>query len=244
MASRRTTTSPDKTRKSGAAQAEEVTRDEAAALDESIEATMPEDPKLPEDPTKQRPAFRSPGFSRMRTEWYGEDAITMRTIQGAIDERILHEYADAYQIMADIFDLVREPLVEGGDVQYDRHGFPMWRRNPNGSYVEDWTRLTAREKEGFLFSITTKLFGWEERAAKAWTEAMFAKAKWEENFSGNYREPVEGTIEDRTAYAKEKVAEDRYFAVFVSAYSRRAEAIARTMNLIAQRLKDTLAGSG
>lgn len=78
------------------------------------------------------------------------------------------------------------------------------------------------------------------RAADAWTESMFAKAQWEERFGIAYGAPHDGTIEDRTSYAKRDAAEERYFAIFAASYSRKADALVRVMSTLGQRLKDSL----
>jgi hypothetical protein len=85
------------------------------------------------------------------------------------------------------------------------------------------------------------MFGWEQRAADAWGEAMFAKAQWEERFAIDYDAPFTGTIEDRTAKGNIGAREERYFAIFLSLYSRKADAVVRSLALLGQRLKDSMA---
>jgi hypothetical protein len=237
---------PDAERASGKTQAEEVTEEVSAEADASIEATLDDGPHLPEDQPERaqetkRPRFRTPGFSRMRTSWRPDDQAMMVTIHAAIEDRIMENFGDAYIVMNDLFEIVRRPEVDAnGEVVRDRHGFAVWVRKPNGAWDEDWTRLTRADKENFLFEITTRIFAWETFAANAWAESMFAKGQWEERHAIAYAAPVDGTIEDRTAYAKADAAEERYFAIFLASYSRRADGITKTMSLLAQRLKDTL----
>jgi hypothetical protein len=200
--------------------------------------------KVGEDPAKStdppRSKFRAIGFSRMPTTWNGENAEIMATVQATLNERIQKNFRDAYQVMHDLLMIVRTPMVnEDGEVLTDQYGFPEWQRTPSGGFVEDWSKLGRQQREDFLFSITTRLFMWRLAAAEGWTEAMMAKSIWEENFSQAYIAPLKGTIEDRTSEGRAKTAEDRYFGVFCSAYSKRADAIVGTMELLGQRLKDT-----
>ena len=229
----------DAVRASGETQADEVTKEESDALLEEIEIDAM--PHLPEEGYQLH--FRTPGFSRMRTDWNGPEGDVVRSVLRAIDDRIQHEFLDAYEIMNTLYELVRTPETDAqGDPIRDAHGFKVWKRRENGTWDEDWTRLTRAQKENVLFEITARLFSWEQRAANRWTEAMLAKGAWEEAFSLAYRIPQgRATIEDRTAAAKADSADTRYFAIFAAAYSRRAEAIVRTMALIGQRLKDSLA---
>lgn len=216
-----------------------MTAGQEQAVKQSDEADQPA--SVPDElETKTR--FRHPNFSRMRTDWRGDDAVVVATVSGAIEKRIMANFKDAYQIMHDLFMIVREPEIDevSGKVHKDIHGWPIWKRTSSGSWVEDFSKLGRTERDNFLFSITTRMFAWEQAAADAWGEAMLAKALWEEAYSVAFDEPMAGTISDRDAVAKKNVAEDRYFAVFVSAYSRKADAVVRSMTNLALRLRDSL----
>lgn len=221
------------TRKSG------LTAGEEAAREASDDAETPAEVK---DELATKTKFRHPNFSRIRTDWRGDDAVVMATVMSAIDKRVMENFKDAYQIMHDLFLIVREPEIHSvtGEVRLDGNGWPIWKRTASGSWVEDFSKLGHTERDNFLFSITTRMFAWEQSAADAWSEAMLAKALWEEAYANAFDDPMAGTINDRDAFAKKDVAEDRYFAVFVSAYSRKADAVVRSMTNLALRLRDTL----
>lgn len=185
--------------------------------------------------------WRTPGFRRMRFDWSGDDRAVLKAATDAVEGRIRANFADAFQVMFDLYDLVRTPLTDQqGNVLCDEWGLALWRRSPSGSYEEDWTKLTHKQRENFLFQITTRIFEWEQRAADAWTEAMFAKAQFEERFAIGFDAPHSGTVEDRRAAGTLDSREERYFAIFLSAYSRKADAIVRSMAGLAQRLKDVM----
>lgn len=221
-------------RASGETTAEETTKEVAEQFAEPIQV-----PNLPGEDPKSR--FRTPGFSRMRTSWSREDAIILQGAKDAVQGQIMRNFADAYEVMNQVYDLVRTPEVDAnGVVQTDQYGFVIWARTPAGGYDEDFTRLTLKQREDLLFRITTRLFEWSQRAANAWSEAMFAKAQWEERHSISFDAPMQGTIDDRRAYANVEAAEERYFAIFLSTYSRRADAVCRSMELLGQRIKDSM----
>lgn len=221
------------TRASGETTAAEVAAEEVEKLDETIE------PELPQEREK---IFRTPGFARMRVDWSTDDRLVIARAQNAVDKRITDNFMDAYQVMHEIYDLVRTPEVdpETGEILTDQFGFKKWHRTPSGSFEEDWTRLTLKEKENFMFTITTRIFEWESRAADAWGEAMFAKAAWEERFSIAFDAPVSGTVDDRKAVGNIDAREEKYLAIFLTLYSRKADAIVRTLSLLGQRLKDSM----
>lgn len=223
-------------RASGETAAEEVTKEVSEAFDKPIEV-----PNLPgEDPQSKH---RTPGFARMRTDWHGDDRLVVQRAKAAVDGQILNNFADAYDVMGQVYDLVRTPDVdENGEVKKDQFGFIIWARTPTGGYDEDFTRLSLKQREDLLFRITTRLFEWSQRAADAWSEAMFAKAVWEERFSIGFDAPMSGTVDDRRAAGNLDAREERYFAIFLSTYSRKADAIVRSMELLGQRLKDSMVG--
>lgn len=222
------------TRASGERASEEEAKEQSEAMTEPIESEV-----LPEE--RER-SFRTPGFARMRTDWRSDDRPVIEHARAVVDGRILANFQDAYQVMYQVYDLVRTPEVdeETGEVVTDQWGFPKWKTTVSGSYEEDWTRLTLKEKENLLFTITTRLFDWEQRAADAWGEAMFAKAQFEERFALAFDAPMSGTVDDRKAAGNIDAREERYFAIFLTLYSRKADSVVRTLALLGQRLKDSM----
>ena len=212
----------------------------AVAADEATE-----EPKSVETDVERRLKFRHPGFFRMRTDWSADEIVVLARAKEIISKRLKHTFHDAYRIMFDLYSIVREPEVDGEGVARLEDGIPVWKRDPlTNDYIEDFQRLTTKQREDFLLRITGRLFAWEQAAAEIWGEAMFSKAIFEENNSTGYDEAdltgKRDRIEDRTAAASRSSSEDRYYAVMLSQLSRQADAIVRTMSLLAQRLKDVL----
>lgn len=208
--------------------------DEAAETSEQIAEA-----EVDLDRTKET---KTPGFSRMRVEWNPHDAPILASLKQIVDSRIVTTFVDAYEIMESVYDLVREKEVdEHGRVAIDRFGYSIWKRNPTGSYVEDFSVLTSREREDLLFRITTRLFDWKQRAADMWGDAMFAKAQWEEAMALGFDEPQGRlTVDDRTHKGRIYSREERYFAIFLSLMSRRADSIVSSMEMIALRLSQRM----
>lgn len=189
--------------------------------------------------------MRTPGFSRMvtHTDWNSDDSLVVQQVRDIVDGRIMVRFVGAYEIMNDLYEIVREPEwdTKSGTTKTDHLGFTIWARTNTGAYIEDYAKLTIRKREDLLFKITTQLFDWEQNAADAWGEAMFAKAQWEERFAISFQGPGGRlTIEDRTQHGRLGSRDERYFAIFMSLYSKKADAIVRSMERLGQRLKDTL----
>lgn len=212
-----------------------------AAQESALEAAKTGDEPL-DAPIEQNRKFRTPGFSRMRTDWRPDDQILMTKAKMAAEDRLLREFADAYRILNHIYDLVRTPDTDPrtGEVLKDLHGYTVWKKDEYGQFIEDWTKLNNTQRDTILFTISTRLFEWEQLAADAWGEAMFAKGQWEENFSIGFEAPMQGTVQDREAAGRIHSADERYFAIQLTFYSRKAEALVRTMSRLADRLRDTL----
>lgn len=221
----------DQRRENGRTAGDEVAKEASQEFDKQLSPELPDERKL---------KFTSPGFARMRVAWSGQDRETIAMVTTTVDRKLGETFSSAFSVMWALYEVVREPETNtDGEVVTDVLGVPQWRKDHNGEYVEDWAKLTGRQRERFLFQITTRLFEWEQLAANAWGEAMLSKAKWEDSFSIGYESlPGNKTIEARTARGNLEAREDRYFAVYCTLYSRKADALVRTMQLLGQRLKD------
>lgn len=206
----------------------------------SQDLEIPAEVELHEDRTRE---LRTPGFSRMRTEWDGADGLVIASVMGQVDNLVLQNFSDAYGVMHELYEIVREPVVneQTGEILKDAHGWTVWKRSPSNVWIEDYSRLGHKQREHLLFQITTRIFEWEQRAANAWGEAMYAKAMFEERFALTFQDTPGNrpTVDDRTQYARGSAVEERYFAIFQSLYSRKCEALVRSLTLLGQRLKDT-----
>lgn len=210
---------------------DEIAHEQAQEMTEPIESEILD--------VERELDFTRTGLSRMSTSW-GEDEEVVQQLLAGIDRIILSRFSDAYRIMEEIYDVVREPMVDErtGEVITDHLGLVQWRRSALGGYEEDWSRLGIKQREHFIYRIVTNHFIWSQNAADLWTESMFAKAAWQESFARAFNQPAKGTIESRTATGNVQSAERRYFAVYMAALSRKADALSRSMELLLQRLKD------
>lgn len=221
--------------RAGGKRAADVVADEQA---EDMDAAMDEEVL----DIERELTFQSAALSRMRTEWTGESRIAMDRIDSAIRDVMVDTFMDAYVLIEELYGLVREPAVdpETGETLTDKYGFTEWVKSDVGVYVEDWTRLTSKEREHYLLRLTTHLFEWEQKAADLWTQAMFSKAVWTESFATHFNDAVRGTVDHRTARGNMRSAEDRYFALYLSALSRKSDALVRSMERLTLRLRDSM----
>jgi len=190
------------------------------------------------EPHKRR--FRSPNFQRLRVDWSTEDQITLTKAREAANKRLQKEFADAFHIMNRLYDVIRLPILIDGKPKRDENGWIVWQIDEYNYPIENWERLTHSIKDDLLYSITSKLFNWEQLSQDAWAEAMYSRANWEHAFSEAFDELMAGTVQDREARGRLGSVDERLFAVFLSTYSRKTEALVRSMDRLALRLRDTL----
>ncbi|MGW1436921.1 hypothetical protein ACWD7M_16925 [Streptomyces griseus] len=220
--------------KQAAEQADRVITDLAREADEPMAVDI--------DPDRTRETATT-GFSRMRTSWRPGEAVEVAGILQQARGVIHREFPGIYLILNELWGLVREPLVDqkSGEYVTDLYGWPEWVKLPSGAYKEDYSRLTNREKDDFLLRITTGLLEWQQIATEKWAESMLAKVRWEESMAEGFIAPTgKTTVEERTQRGRAYATQDRYHAVFRAALSRSADQLVRSVELIGQRLKDSL----
>lgn len=186
--------------------------------------------------------FRSPGFAGLSLNWTRENNAVLARARTLAQQWLDANYGDVIRMMNEIFDIVREKVVDQatGEIIKDSNGFAIWKTNNYGRPIEDWGKLTRAQRDTYLFSIVTNLYTWRQRAQDAWLEAMAAKAQWDEAFSGKFEELVAGTIEDREAHGKVGSQEERMFAILLEYRRRLADALIRDMDQLARTLENSL----
>lgn len=221
------------TRKSGlTAGHEEAAAESDRLFNQDIEqATAPI-----EDESSQR-KFRTPGFHRMKVDFTDEERIIVQSQIERAEDWLRRDFPEVYHILHQVYEIVRNPVVIQDEPVLDKRGEQVWSKTTTGHIYEDYSRLTMKQREGFLFQITTWLFVWEQMASNIWLEAMFARAAWEEKHAIDYDAPRNKTMGERDALAKKGAIDERYFAIFLAGYSRKAEALVRTMRTVAQRME-------
>lgn len=206
----------------------------------SREADEPLAPNI--DPDRAR--VNSPNFSRMRREWRTGDEAEIAGIVAQADGVIHREFPGIFLILNDIWAIAREPVVNEstGEITTDSFGWPVWKRLPSGAYVEDYSKLTGREKDDFLLRITMGLLEWRRQADLAHRlPSMLAKGRWEEAMATGFIAPTgRMTVEERTQRGRQYSAQDRYWAIYLAEVSRAADHLVSGMELLGQRLKDSL----
>lgn len=188
--------------------------------------------------------FRTPGFYRMRATFDSEDLLYMQRLMDWAKKQLERDFSEAYGVLRKVDVLCAIPeRDEQGEILLDEEtGLPVWQRNELGLVRHDWSKLTTRERENLLYEITINLSTWEQKAVDAWQMAMNAKIVWEERFAIKYDEPKGKTMGERDAIGRNGAIDERYQAVQLSAYSRRADALIGSMKRLVDMLENRQRG--
>jgi hypothetical protein len=188
---------------------------------------------LPVDRTRQ---FTHASFSRMRTGWVGDDRDKVLELEALATDMVKNRFAVAFAVIERIRRMVRTQAVsDDGEYRAYSDGTPVWEKDELGVPVEDWGLISDRDRRNLLGTIMTHMFEWELEAANLWADAMYSKGIWEEAFAQGFTAippaVVSGkpTVDDRTQWGHQNAAQERYFALFQSSLSRKAEGILRVM---------------
>jgi hypothetical protein len=195
-----------------------------------------EGPVVVETPGDRTRKFTHTSFSRTRTEWQGADRDALMVLKAEADRLIREEFRGFFSIVDRIHRCVRTPLADErtGEIKAYEDGTPVWELDEWGDPAEDWSRLGDQTRDNILHSLAIRLAEWSMRSADDWAQAMYAKVVWEEKFAQGFvalpGNQVSGkpTIDDRTQFGHRYSADERYFAVFKSVVSKKADAIVKS----------------
>lgn len=173
-----------------------------------------------------------PNWSRMRRTWLPDDAYVIDEIMMEADRIVRNTFPVAFTLMDRIYRTARFPKADEqtGLKLIAPGGGPVWETDEDGLPVEDWTRVGDRDRDDWLWVITTHLFEWEQQQQRMWGRSMFAKGKWEETFARFFQSGNAGpTVDDKTQYGQSSAMESRYFGIFQGLLSRQSDALVKSM---------------
>jgi hypothetical protein len=188
------------------------------AKDKKLETELNEPTDEPLDlPTEQATLLPT----RLNFKWSEDEQDTIDTIKGAVDQMVQKEYQEAYLVVRSIMNRVREyQLDDSGKAMLDEKGAPVWKRNPDGSVAEDYSRLDASDLDSAILKLATYAFFAGQWSIDAYMEAVFAKYMADDAHSDAFASIRTGTIQDKTVTADKKSRLERYRA-FYKAYSHK-----------------------
>lgn len=207
-------------------------------------AGLPDEPADPDIGPDRERYFRT-NFSRMKLDWSPDEKAQMQRLLGFADGALREKFPEIYDLLDDeLYPAVREPQLHPDTQQplRDLAGNVMWKRDEHNRIIERYDRLGDAEARQILYKIGTQLIAWRQRRDMLHGEAMFAKGLWEEVFSNGYISARGGrlTVDDKTQAGRLASMDERYFSIFKSMISRRADSLVYSMERIEEMLMKTL----
>lgn len=166
---------------------------------------------------------------RLKVEWSEDDREDLEYIQSSIEERIKSDYAQAFAIEAQMLAKVRTPLPP--------YMGPGWARNQDGSYIEDWSKVTANDMEAFIQAASSEAFFASQKVIDSYAEAVFAKFNYDDAYDEAYSALLTGTVGDKTAKAKRRTQKERWVALYRTLYYKRAKEVVDRLDAHVRRVE-------
>lgn len=166
---------------------------------------------------------------RLKVEWSEDEKADIDFIQQSIEERIRLDYAQAFAIEEQVLAKVRTPLPPGQG--------PGWARSMDGSYIEDWSRITPKEMESFVQAASSEAFFASQRVIDSYAEAVFAKFNYDDAYDEAYSGILTGTVSDKTAKAKRRTQKERWTALYRTLYYKRAKEVVDRLDAHVRRVE-------
>lgn len=177
-----------------------------------------------EDVLSESPLEVSLG-QKLSIELDEEDRQNLDFIRDEIDRQIRYDYAQAFAIESQLLSKVR--------IMYNG----AWLQNADGSYVEDWGRLTLQDMESFILSASSATFFDTQKSIGAYAEGIFMKQLYEDEYDDAYSRILVGTIADKTAKAKRETQSRRWAAIYKSLYYKKSKEVVDKLDSHVRRME-------
>lgn len=113
-------------------------------------------------------------------------------------------------------------------------------RDIDGKETRNWNNLTGQDCEEVLWALNYELIRANDEVSKLYNLAQFGYNVWDDIYYEAYSKPVEGTQNDRTAYAKKRTKEERYYYMYCYWVHKRVKDKLDSIKQIKRDIEQTL----
>lgn len=153
-------------------------------------------------------------FTKIEFRWRPSDRKLLESIRAAVDSSFATMFADAFAVIDEFYASVRVPEQSGGVVKLDSDNRPVWKKHPNGKFVEDYDLLATKDLERLIFDLQKAKFALSEQQSQLLAEAILAKHAEDDHRNEAWLEILDGTQGDRNAKVSRESLPDKYHAYF------------------------------
>lgn len=157
------------------------------------------------------------------------DKEQMDFIIKSIEETLRNQFPQVFAIENQLLAKVRTPLPA-----YDG---PGWVMNKDGSYMEDWSRISLQDMEQFIQAATAEVFFSSQRVIDSYAEAVITKYTYDDAYDAVYSSTLTGTVGDKTAKAKRKTQDERWVALYKTLYYKKANELINRLETHVRRVE-------
>lgn len=154
---------------------------------------------------------------KISVEWSEDERDAVEFIKANLEKRIYSDYQEAFILENNILSKVRTRLETPNGI--------VWATNPDGSVIEDWSRIDTKDLESFIQAASAEAFFASQRVIDGYAEAVFAKFTYDDAYDEAYSRILSGTIGDKTAKAKRETQRERWVALYRSLYYKKAKEV-------------------
>lgn len=153
-------------------------------------------------------------FTKIRFSWKPEDRAALDRIRIAADAVFEEGFSDSIKVMDDFFLQLRIPEHREGIVIRDASGRPVWKKDEQGHFIEDWNQLTGQDVEYTLAKLSELRMVVSSQVNRLMLEALYARHAASDVYDDTWGSLMDGTQGDRTARSNRASRQDRYHAFF------------------------------
>lgn len=158
---------------------------------------------------------RSLLFAKIEYHWRDEDKLILEQVKAGARSAFETEFAEVIRVLDRVYQSVYVPQInEYGVVEMDDRGRVLWRLDPQGKPLEDWSLLTGQDIDAALFDLQRLQFGLSQRVSGLLAEALYARHLFDDVYYEAYSAVIDGTVKDREARASRESRGDKYFGFF------------------------------
>ena len=176
---------------------------------------------------------------KFRVEWRPDEKGMVDAIIDAANIEIHRMFAEAFQVEYNFLSKVRTPETDDyGNALKTPDGGTVWRKNPDGTVYEDWSRITLSDLDQFILNASSWAFFGAQDSTDVWAQAVMAKLMLDEEYDARYASFIDGTIADKQARASRMTQDSRYFAAYLAILQRKAKEVVDRLDTTVRRAEN------
>lgn len=147
------------------------------------------------------------------------EADVLRKLEDTVESLIENLFANSTAALERFYLSVRKPVLardnESGEILAKRvNGKVEYEKDEFGQFIEDWKNIDGYELEGLILTLQKVIIDVDDTVSKLYGRAMMAERVAKDEYYEKYREPIDGTKDDRAAFATVATRDSKWFFIY------------------------------